>query len=118
MGFTLLYRFGMSSEVVGWRASMISGAVAALLSLGASALSAIYVDQIVHLGATYGGVGAVMVFLIWLSWNVNAVFFGGALATETELAFHAQAERRQSAAATVKVMTAPTISIDSTRARS
>jgi len=24
--------------------------------------------------------------LIWLSWNVNAVFFGGALATEVDLA--------------------------------
>jgi membrane protein len=31
-------------------------------------------------------VGAVVVFLIWLSWNVNAVFFGGALATEIEYA--------------------------------
>ena len=29
-----------------------------------------------------------MIFLIWLSWNVNAVFFGGALATEVELALH------------------------------
>ena len=26
------------------------------------------------------------VFLIWLSWNVNAVFFGGALATEIQIA--------------------------------
>jgi membrane protein len=30
-----------------------------------------------------------VVFLIWLSWNVNAVFYGGALATEIE---HALAE--------------------------
>ena len=88
LGLTLLYRFAMSSEVVGWRASLIAGAVASLLSLGASALSAVYVGQIANLGATYGGVGAVVVFLIWLSWNVNAVFFGGALATETEIAFH------------------------------
>jgi len=29
------------------------------------------------------------VFLIWLSWNVNAIFFGGALATEVELALDA-----------------------------
>ncbi len=26
-----------------------------------------------------------VVLLIWLSWNVNAVFFGGALATEVDL---------------------------------
>ncbi len=27
----------------------------------------------------------VVVFLIWLSWSVNAVFFGGAFATEIEI---------------------------------
>jgi len=27
-----------------------------------------------------------VVCLIWISWNVNAAFFGGALATETDLA--------------------------------
>lgn len=118
VGFTLLYRYGMSSEPVGWRASAISGAVAALLSLGASALSAVYVDQIVHLGATYGGVGAVMVFLIWLSWNVNAVFFGGALATETELALHAPAPRPQPGAATMNLSVSPSASVESTRAPS
>jgi membrane protein len=48
------------------------------------------VEQIAHLGATYGSVAAVVVFLIWLSWNVNAVFFGGALSTEIELALEAQ----------------------------
>ena len=44
-------------------------------------------EQIVHLGATYGSVGAVVILLIWLSWNVNAIFYGGALATELELAW-------------------------------
>jgi membrane protein len=38
------------------------------------------------LGATYGSVGAVVVLLIWLSWNVNAIFYGGAFATEMEIA--------------------------------
>jgi membrane protein len=86
LAFTLLYRYAMSSEPVGWRASSLGGVVAALMSVAASALSAFYVTQIAHLGATYGSIGAVVVFLIWLSWNVNAVFFGGALATESELA--------------------------------
>jgi len=44
---------------------------------------------VAELGATYGSVAAVVVFLIWLSWTVNAVFFGGALATEVELALEA-----------------------------
>jgi membrane protein len=62
-----------------------------LLCLFMSWASAIYVEQIAHLGATYGSVAAVIVFLIWLSWNVNAVFFGGALATEIELAMENEA---------------------------
>lgn len=91
VGLTLVYRYAMSREPVIWRASVIGGLAAAVMFVGASWASAIYVEQIVQLGATYGSVATVVVMLIWLSWNVNAVFFGGALATEVELALH---ERR------------------------
>jgi membrane protein len=57
--------------------------------LAASWASAIYVKEFSHLGAMYGSIAAVVVMLIWLSWNVNAIFFGGALATETELSLDA-----------------------------
>ena len=70
---------------VAWRASITGGVAAALLCLFMSWASAFYVEQIAQLGATYGSVAAVVVFLIWLSWTVNAKFFGGALATEIEL---------------------------------
>ena len=83
-GLTLLYRYAMSRSPTPWRPSLVGGAGAAVLSLGASWACAIYVETIAPLGATYGSVGTVVVFLIWLSWNVNAVFFGGALATEIE----------------------------------
>jgi len=86
LAMTLIYRYAMSREPVAWRASIIGGAGAAALAVGASWASAFYVEQIAHLGATYGSVSAVVVFLIWLSWNVNAVFLGGAIATEVELA--------------------------------
>lgn len=89
VGLTLLYRFAMAhSKRVPWRASVGGGVAAAALLALASWACAVYVDQVVELGATYGSVGAVVVFLIWLSWNVNAVFFGGALATEIEIALH------------------------------
>lgn len=89
VGLTLLYRFAMAhSKRVPWRASAGGGLAAAALLALASWACAVYVDQVVELGATYGSVGAVVVFLIWLSWNVNAVFFGGALATEIEIALH------------------------------
>ncbi|MBP7650499.1 MAG: YihY/virulence factor BrkB family protein [Phenylobacterium sp.] len=86
LAMSLIYRFAMSSRPVAWKASITGGVAAALLCLFMSWASAFYVEQIVHLGATYGSVAAVVVFLIWLSWSVNAVFFGGALATEIELA--------------------------------
>jgi membrane protein len=89
LGLTLIYRYAMSSRPVGWRASIAGGAAAAVLSVGASWASAIYVKQFAHLGAMYGSIAAVVVMLIWLSWNVNAMFFGGALATEMELSLDA-----------------------------
>jgi membrane protein len=91
LGMSLVYRWAMSSVPVKWMASVLGGATSAVLCLFASWASAFYVQQIAHLGATYGSVATVVVFLIWLSWNVNAIFFGGALATEVELAMDAHA---------------------------
>jgi membrane protein len=91
LGFACIYRFAMSSRPVDWRASMIGGMMATALCLGASWAIAFYVEEVAHLGATYGSIATVVVFLIWLSWNVNAIFFGGALATEVEQALEAAA---------------------------
>jgi membrane protein len=85
-GLTLMYRYVMSVTLLSWRASLIGGAAGALVMLAASWACAVYVDRVAKLGATYGSVAAVVVLLIWISWTVNAAFFGGALATETELA--------------------------------
>lgn len=87
-GMTLIYRWAMSRDPVDWRASILGGAAAAALCIFASWALGFYVEQIAQLGATYGSVATVVIFLIWLSWNVNALFFGGALATEVELAVH------------------------------
>jgi membrane protein len=71
---------------VAWAPSIAGGVVATVMSTVSSWLCAIYVEQIAPLGATYGSVGAVVVLLIWLSWNVNAIFYGGAFTTEMEIA--------------------------------
>ena len=84
-GFAFLYRYAMASHHVSWRASLMGGLVATGLSILASWFCAFYVGKIANYGATYGSIGAVVVFLVWLSWNVNAVFFGGAVATEMEM---------------------------------
>jgi membrane protein len=87
IGLTLLYRYAMSHRApVAWIPSLVGGVVATIMSTISSWLCAIYVEQIAPLGATYGSVGAVVVLLIWLSWNVNAIFYGGAFTTEMELA--------------------------------
>jgi membrane protein len=88
LGMSLIYRWAMSREPVDWRASFLGGAAAAGLCIFASWALGFYVEQIAQLGATYGSVATVVILLIWLSWNVNALFFGGALATEVELALH------------------------------
>lgn len=90
VGMTLIYRWAMSRDPVDWRASVLGGIAAAALCIFASWALGFYVEQIAQFGATYGSVATVVIFLIWLSWNVNAVFFGGALATEVELAVHAR----------------------------
>ncbi|MBL8770251.1 MAG: YihY/virulence factor BrkB family protein [Phenylobacterium sp.] len=90
LGMALIYRWAMSRDPVDWRASLLGGGVASALCIFASWGLGIYVEQIAALGATYGSIATVVIFLIWLSWNVNAIFFGGALATEVELALHRQ----------------------------
>lgn len=85
-GLTLMYRYVMSASLLSWRAAVIGGVAGAAMSLTASWACAVYVDHVARFGATYGSVAAVVVCLIWISWNVNAAFFGGALATETDLA--------------------------------
>jgi len=98
LGLTLLYRYAMSHRTrVAWSASIAGGAVATVMSMVSSWLCAIYVEQIASLGATYGSVGAVVVLLIWLSWNVNAIFYGGAFATEMEIVGRARETLRLAA---------------------
>ncbi|KQS56260.1 ribonuclease BN [Brevundimonas sp. Leaf363] len=93
VGLTLLYRYAMSHRTtVAWGPSIVGGLVATVMSTVSSYLCAIYVEQIAQLGATYGSVGAVVVLLIWLSWNVNAIFYGGAFTAEMELADKARME--------------------------
>ncbi|CAN5395240.1 YihY/virulence factor BrkB family protein [soil metagenome] len=91
LGLTLLYRYAMSHRGnVAWTPSIAGGAVATVMSMVSSSLCAFYVERVASMGATYGSVGAVVVLLIWLSWNVNAIFYGGAFVTEMEIAWRSR----------------------------
>lgn len=96
LGMALIYRWAMSRDPVHWLASLIGGAAAAALCIFASWALGVYVQQLAVLGATYGSVATAVIFLIWLSWNVNALFYGGALATEVELVVRPTSLRRRS----------------------
>ena len=85
LGLTLTYRFAMGSDPVPWRASVAGGLIASALVMLSSWAGAYYVQEIAHFGATYGSVSGVVILLVWLSWNVNAVFYGAAVATEMEI---------------------------------
>lgn len=85
LALALIYRYAMSSRPVLWRASFAGAVSATFLTLAASWGAATYVNASQGLGAAYGSVTAVVILLIWLSWSVQAIFFGGALATEMEL---------------------------------
>lgn len=87
MGLALafLYRFAMGEGRVRWRASIIGSATATVMwSAGAWAFT-YYVSNMADFRATYGSIGAVVVFLIWIYVAAYSVFFGAALATETEI---------------------------------
>jgi membrane protein len=84
LSISVIYRYGISSRPVLWRACLAGAVAAVILTLAASWAAALYVQSSQGLGAAYGSVTAVVILLIWLSWSVQAVFLGGALATEVE----------------------------------
>ncbi|WP_297801671.1 YihY/virulence factor BrkB family protein [uncultured Brevundimonas sp.] len=110
LGLVMLYRYAMShSGRVAWPAAIIGGLFATAMCGLFSWMCAIYVEQIVHLGATYGSVGAVVILLIWLSWNVNAIFYGGALATELEIEWNIGSKAKSPVAIAHDGTTAPEV---------
>ena len=70
----------------------LPGAVVATLIWAAASFGfTLYVSNFATYDLMYGPLGAVVVLLIWLSWNVNAVFYGGAFATELEIEWETRA---------------------------
>lgn len=84
LGLGLLYRYVMQrAGETSWQASFMGSATATLLWLGISKGFTAYVSAIVN-PTTYGQLGALVVFLLWIYWACYAVFFGGAIAVEID----------------------------------
>ncbi len=95
LSVALLYRFAMAAGRVRWRPSLVGAGAATLLWISAAGLFAYYVSSLADFRATYGSIGAVVVFLMWIYVAAYSVFFGAALATEAEIELEERLARLQ-----------------------
>lgn len=84
VGLALLYRFGPSRDRVRWRWITWGSAAALLLWVAASAAFSIYVSNFANYEKTYGSLGAVIGFLMWLYFSAQVVLLGAELNSEIE----------------------------------
>jgi membrane protein len=84
VSFTLLYRFGPSRRHAQWRWVAFGGALAALVWLGISLTFSFYVNNIAHFGVTYGSLGAMIAYMVWVWMSAMVVLAGGELNAEVE----------------------------------
>jgi membrane protein len=80
----LIYRFGPNRERVKWRWITWGSAIAALLWLGASALFSWYAENFANFNRTYGTLGAVIGFMMWLWMSAMVILIGAELDAELE----------------------------------
>jgi membrane protein len=84
LALAVLYRFGPSRERAKWRWVSYGGATASLLWLAGSAAFSWYLGHVAHYNATYGSLGAVFGFMMWLWLSALAVLCGAELNSEME----------------------------------
>jgi len=80
----LIYRFGPNRERAKWRWITWGSAIAALLWLGASALFSWYAENFGNFNRTYGTLGAVIGFMMWLWISAMVILIGAELDAEFE----------------------------------
>lgn len=84
VGLALLYRYGPSRDPAKWRWVSWGGAAAAVLWLGASALFSWYLSSFGNYNETYGSLGAVFGFMMWMWLSAVIILAGGELNAEME----------------------------------
>jgi membrane protein len=82
--FALLYRFGPSREEPRWRWVTWGGVLAALAWMGGSLAFSTYVNTFAHYDKTYGSLGALVGFMVWLWFSILIVLLGAELNSEVE----------------------------------
>lgn len=83
-GFSVLYRFGPSRDRPQWRWVSWGAVAAAVLWMVGSALFSWYLTNFGHYNETYGSLGAVFGFMMWLWLSAVVVLLGAELNSEME----------------------------------
>ncbi|HYE42960.1 MAG TPA: YihY/virulence factor BrkB family protein [Caulobacteraceae bacterium] len=81
---SLLYRYGPSRDRAKWRWVSYGAVAAAVLWLAVSGLFSWYLANVADYQATYGSLGAVFGFMVWLWLSSVVVLFGAELNSEIE----------------------------------
>jgi membrane protein len=84
LGLAVLYRFGPSRREPKWRWLTPGSLAASLLWLIASGLLSFYLGHFANYNATYGSLGALIGFLMWLWITFIVILLGAELDAETE----------------------------------
>ncbi len=82
--FTLLYRIAPSRRPARWRWVAPGGAAAALFWISGSLMFSWYINNFTHFGVTYGSLGAMIGFMLWVWFSVILVLIGAELNAEIE----------------------------------
>ena len=83
-GLAVLYRFGPSRAEARWEWLSVGSVAAAVAWLVASALLSWYLANFADYNATYGSLGALIGFMMWLWISAIVILFGAELNSEIE----------------------------------
>jgi membrane protein len=84
MGFAAVYRFGPSRQKARWRWVRCGAAFAALAWVGGSLGYSWFLNNVAHYDVTYGSLGAVVGFMMWIWVSSMVVLIGAELNAEIE----------------------------------
>jgi len=84
LALAVLYRYGPSRERARWRWISWGSGFAAIIWLGASILFSWYAGNFGRFNATYGSLGAIIGFMMWLWISSVVILVGGELDAEIE----------------------------------